>query len=169
MAKTRILNGSGHSTVEIDYQDSPRAAEARVSLKLAAEGYSASRHGCDAGGSLTAAAIFQLRGRAIFYHAALLHVDLRGRLPDDLTELHADPLVEARFSGLLVAALAYHGSRIGADAHSEYARAAIGELCQAAVQYVESLLSASGGRGGEADPEERRRSARGGLAAGGST
>jgi hypothetical protein len=140
MARTTLMGRNVEHAHEADRQDTPMAAEARVSLKLAAEGYSASRFGADAGGRLTAAATFALRGRALHYYGQLNRINLSGRLPEDLRSLHEHPLVDQAFANLQVAAMAYSGTRGGCDAHSEYTRAAIGELCAAAVFYVEILL-----------------------------
>lgn len=140
MARTTILYGAAERH-DVDRQDTPGAAEARVSLKLAAEGYNGSRFGADAGGRITATALFVLRGRAIGYYGQLRSTDLRDQLPADLRELHEHPLVDQTFASLQVAAIAYSNTRSGADAHSEFTRAAIGELCVAAVHYVEALLT----------------------------
>lgn len=161
MARTTLIGrGHGHERAHdaVDRQDTPGAAEARVSLKLAAEGYSASRFGVDAGGRLTSAAVFALRGRCLHYYGQLHQVSLVDRLPDDLRELHEHPLVEQVFANVQVAALAYSVTRSGADAHGEYTRAAIGELCAAAVFYVETLLKLAdhGGRTARRDPGKER-------------
>lgn len=125
---------------DAERQDTSAAANARVALKLAAEGYSASRHGSDAGGRLTSAALFVLRSRAIQYYARLERIDPGKKLPADLHELHEHPLVDQAFGGLQAAALAYSGTRSGADASLEFTRAAIAEICSAAIFYVESMM-----------------------------
>jgi hypothetical protein len=141
MARTTTYNhGRAERSHEPDRQDTAGAAEARVSLKLAAERYNASRYGSDAGARLTAAALFTLRGKAIHYYGQLNQVDPRRRLPDDLRELHEHAAVDRAFACLQNAAMAYSNTRGGADASLEFTRAAIAELCTAAVVYVESLL-----------------------------
>jgi len=157
MTRTTILHGRPDRYQEVDRQDTPEAAEARVSLKLAAEGYNASRYGADAGGRLTAAALFVLRGRAIYYYGRLNRIDLRSRLPGDLRELHVHPLIDQTFATLQVAAMTYSNTRNGVDAHREFTGAAIAELCAAAVAYVDALLQVATDHEGPGDAHRRSR------------
>ncbi len=143
MTRTTIIHGGSrpdHHARDPDHHDTAGAAEARVSLKLAAERYNASRYGADAGGRLTAAALFTLRSRALYYYSQVNRIDLQKRLPADLRELHEYPLVDQTYACLQNAAMAYSNTRGGADASLEFTRAAIADLCTAAVAYAEALL-----------------------------
>jgi hypothetical protein len=143
MTRTQILRAPPH---DADRQDSAHAADARVALKLAAEGYNACRFGANAGGRLLAIALARLRGQALRYYAQIQpRADLQHRLPEDLKALHEHPGVERSAGELEIAAMAYSGTRSGADMCAEFTRAAIGELCAAAVRYTEELLAAAAG------------------------
>lgn len=144
MPRTQILPSRSDRLRDGDRQDSASAAEARVLLKLAAEGYNASRYGADGGGRLTAAALARLRNHALAYYARLSpQAHLTRRLPPDLRDLHERTDVDQAFAHFQVAAIAYSNTRAGADACSEFTRSAIGALCDAATLYVDVLLDAA--------------------------
>ncbi len=153
MSRTQILYRADRSR-ESDRQDSAGSAEARVALKLAAEGYNAALR-ADGGGRLTLAALAQLRHRAIWYYAQIEPTTrLPGRLPVDLRELHDQPVVDLAFAGLQVASMAYSNTRLGGDACVEYSRAAIADLCNAATRYADALLGALSDTAGEPQDQD---------------
>jgi hypothetical protein len=117
-------------------RDSARdTAVRRVHMKLCALAYVGTRHGTDACPEFTEMATAMLCGAAIGYVAALTgkSLDVRPRL--GTREVHQ----------LELAAITYDRARHGTDSHTEFTRAAVAMLCQAAVAYVEALTGTSAG------------------------
>jgi hypothetical protein len=147
---------------------STTTAHARVRLKLAALAYVGTRHGSDARVELLLAAVSALCGAALAYYGSLmnrswtsvedrtLHWD--GMAPSDMSEVSNDDVrvMSARIR-LKLACVSYESTRHGADAHTEFTRHGIAELCGSAVNYCEALLGT--GPGGSAGDERGPRSA----------
>ena len=111
--------------------DSHAAGRARQRLKLAAIGYVHTRHGIDADATLVRAALRMLCQMAVEFVLALPGVHLKNRQFD----LYAQGDTE----GLQIAAIAYVSARHGVDADVGMAREGLALLCQAAIDFIESL------------------------------
>lgn len=111
--------------------DSHAAGRGRQRLKLAAIGYVNSRHGIDAEVELVQAAIWLLCQRAIEFVETLAGSNLMNRRGDLYRQ--GDP------EALQLAAIAYSCSRHGIDADVGMTREGMALLCQAAIDFVESL------------------------------
>jgi hypothetical protein len=114
----------------VNGSDSLAAGRARQRLKLAALGYVNARHGIDASVELVNAGLVLLCKAALefveSFHGALLktrRIDLR----------------QGSSEMLKLAAIAYANARHGIDADVGMAREGLALLCQAAIDYVESL------------------------------
>jgi hypothetical protein len=105
--------------------DSHASGRGRQRLKLAALGYFNSRHGMDADESFVAAARKLLRRLAVEFAETLTNVRYRDENGND--------------EMLCVAAIAYATSRHGIDADVGMAKEGMGMLCQAAIDFCESL------------------------------
>jgi hypothetical protein len=111
--------------------DSPASqGRARQRLKLFAIGYVNARHGVDATVELVHA------GLAALCQAALEFVET---LPGALLKNRRIDLHQGNHETLKLAAIAYVNARHGIDADIGMAREGLAILCQAAVNYVESL------------------------------
>lgn len=130
--------------------DSQRAAECRVSLKLSAIAYAQSRVGLDAE-RISGTAAGWLGHCALRYCEALDDEPAGSRSIGDPTDG-----VVAALSRLSAVALAYAGSRMGADACPELSRDALALLCSAAVDLGRHAI----GRDDEEDARDERRSDR---------
>lgn len=116
--------GNGVST-----GDTLAAGRGRQRLKLAAVGYAASRHGVDAYEEIVRA------GVTLLCKTALEFVDT---LPGSLAKGRGlDRPVNSE--GLQIAAIAYAAARHGVDADVGMAREGLAILCQAAIDFVETL------------------------------
>ena len=109
--------------------DAHAAGRGRQRLKIAATGYAASRHGIDATVESAQAARKFLRQMSIEFVVALPGDLLKNRRIDRPGD---DEM-------LCVVAIAYASSRHGVDADVGMAREGLGLLCQAAIDYAESL------------------------------
>ena len=123
---TRV-NGGGDS-----HAATPQAAgRGRQRLKIRAIGYMHARHGIDADVDRAHAALMILCQMAIEYVAALPGMLLKNRRIDLYAQGNNEMLANA--------ALAYAGARHGIDADVGMAREGLAILCQAAIDFVESL------------------------------
>jgi hypothetical protein len=111
--------------------DSHAAGRGRQRLKLGAIGYAHSRHGIDTNDDKIRAAVAFLCQMAIEFVAALPGTYLKNRRLD----LYAQGDSEM----LQLAAIAYAAARHGVDADVGMAREGLAILCQAAIDFVESL------------------------------
>lgn len=117
--------------VRVNGGDSLAAGRSRQRLKLGALGYVNVRHGIDASDELVQA------GLKMLCQAALDFVDtLSGSL---LKVRRYDLYLQGDDEMLKLAAIAYVNARHGIDADVGMAREGLALLCQAAVDYVESL------------------------------
>jgi hypothetical protein len=110
--------------------DSHAAGRARQHLKLAAIGYANARHGLDASAELAHAALGFLCQKAVEFVETLSGSSPKNRRTDPT---HGDPEM------LQLAAIAYASARHGIDADVGIAREGLALLCQASINYVESL------------------------------
>jgi hypothetical protein len=117
---TRVTGGDSHA-----------AGVARQRLKLAAIGYANSRHGIDAEIGLVNAAIGFLCQRAIEFVEALPGSHLMHRRGDLYRQGDSEKLQHT--------AIAYACARHGIDADVGMSREGMATLCQAAIDFVESL------------------------------
>lgn len=123
-----------HSRVnggDVQASNSPAAGRARQRLKLSGIGYAHSRHGIDTDLDLCAKASMVLRQMAVEFVASLPGTGLRNR--------RIDLLAQADGTLLELAAIAYASARHGVDADVGMAREGMALLCQAAIDFVESL------------------------------
>lgn len=111
--------------------DSLAAGLGRQRLKLAAIGYVNARHGLDADVDLMNAGITFLCQKALEFVEALSGKHLKHR--------RADLYRQGDNETLKLAAIAYANARHGIDADVGMAREGLALLCQAAIDYVESL------------------------------
>jgi hypothetical protein len=116
---TRVTGGDSHA-----------AGVARQRLKLAAIGYANSRHGIDASPELAQAALWFLCQKAIEFVETL---------PGASSNRRGDLYRQGDHEALQLAAIAYSCARHGIDADVGMAREGMGILCQAAINFVESL------------------------------
>jgi len=110
--------------------DSLAAGRGRQRLKFAAIGYASARHGVDADDDLVTAADALLRKMAVEF-AEALSGPRKNRRPD----LH----LQGDSEMLRLCAIAYASSRHGIDADVGMAREGMAMLCQAAIDFDESL------------------------------
>lgn len=110
--------------------DSHAAGRARQHLKLAAIGYANARHGLDASVELSRAALVFLCQKAAEFVTTL---------SGPSTKNHRIDLSHGDHETLQLAAIAYASARHGIDADVGVAREGLALLCQAAINYVESL------------------------------
>jgi len=125
--------------------DSQASGRARQRLKLGAIGYFNVRHGVDADVDVVRAAVLFLRQMAVEYVGSLPGTHFKNRRLD----LYAQGDSEM----LQLAAIAYVGARHGIDADVGMAREGLVLLCQAAIDFVESLPAAEPKR--PADPQHQ--------------
>ena len=111
--------------------DSHAAGRCRQRLKIAGVGYAHARHGIDADLDRVRAASIHLCQIAIEFVAALPGTLLRNR--------RLDLVAQADRTMLENAAIAYSSVRHGIDADVGMAREGMAMLCQAAIDFVESL------------------------------
>ncbi len=111
--------------------NSHAAGRGRQRLKLAGIGYAQSRHGIDADLDLAHKASMMLRQMAVEFVAALPGTALKNQ--------RIDLLAQADAKMLELAAIAYSSARHGIDADVGMAREGLALLCQAAIDFVESL------------------------------
>lgn len=115
--------------VRVNGGDSLAAGRSRQRLKLYAIGYVNARHGIDSSEELVQAGSMLLRQAALDFVDALSGSLLRGRRYD----------TQGDDETLRLAAIAYVNSRHGIDADVGMAREGLSLLCQASIDYVESL------------------------------
>ncbi len=119
------------SHTRVNGGDSLAAGRARQRLKLSAIGYVNARHGIDTNVELVQA------GLRILCQAALEYVEaVSGTL---LMNRRGDLTHQGENDTLKLAAIAYVNARHGIDADVGMAREGLTLLCQAAIDYVESL------------------------------
>lgn len=124
--------GSMPSHTRVTGIDSPAAqGRARQRLKLFAIGYVNARHGIDASVDRAQAALFSLCQTAIEFVEALPGSLLKNR--------RIDLYRQGDNSTLQFAAIAYAHARHGIDADVGMAREGLALLCQASIDFVESL------------------------------
>ena len=111
--------------------DSQGAGRGRQRLKLAGLAYYNVRHGIDADAESARAARMFLRKMAIEFVGTLPGTYLKNRRLDLYTQGDDEMLV--------LAAIAYASSRHGIDADVGMTREGLALLCQAAIDFVESL------------------------------
>jgi hypothetical protein len=121
----RVNGGDVHTS------NSHAAGRARQRLKLAAIGYVNSRHGIDADADLARAGLLFLCQMAIEFVAALPGTHLKNR--------RADLYTQGDSGTLQLAAIAYASARHGIDADVGMSREGLALLCQASIDFVESL------------------------------
>ena len=110
--------------------DSHAAGRARQRLKLAAIGYMSVRHGIDADVESTRAGRMFLRKMAAEFVEALPGNYLKNRRLD---------LTQGDDKMLTLAAIAYASARHGIDADVGMSREGLALLCQASIDFAESL------------------------------
>jgi hypothetical protein len=129
--------------------DNPHVAELRVALKLAALSYVESGKRSEPCEALALSATVDLCGAAVYYFNGLARLTGEASYIEDRTIVMGDvpsagasaeevQIVRARV-GLKLAAIRYAAARQGDDACAEFTRAAIHDLCTAAVGYREAL------------------------------
>lgn len=118
------------ASVRVNGGDSHAAGRARQHLKLAAIGYANARHGVDADAELARAAIGFLCQKAAEFVETLSVASPKNRRID---------LQRGDHETLQLAAIAYASARHGIDADVGMTREGLALLCQAAINYVESL------------------------------
>lgn len=111
--------------------DSQAAGRGRQRLKLGAIGYVSARHGIDTDIDLARAGLMVLCQRAIEFVAALPGMHLKNR--------RIDLYAQGNSETLQLAAIAYVSARHGIDADVGMSREGLALLCQAAIDFVESL------------------------------
>ena len=120
----RVNGGDSHAS------NSHAAGRGRQRLKLAAIGYVNARHGIDTDVDLARAGLMVLCQMAIEFVAALPGTHLKNRRID---------LAQGNHETLQLAAIAYVSARHGIDADVGMTREGLALLCQAAIDFVESL------------------------------
>ncbi len=120
-----------HTRVNGNGSDSHAAGRARQQLKLSAIGYQNVRHGIDADIDRAHAGLMTVCKRAIEFVASLPGAQLKNR--------RIDLYAQGDYEMLQFAAIAYACARHGVDADVGMAREGLAELCQAAIDFVESL------------------------------
>jgi hypothetical protein len=119
------------SHARVNGGDSAASGRGRQRLKLAAIGYVNARHGLDTDADLVRKALRNLCQMAVEFVAALSGTQLNNRRVDLWNQGDTD--------SLKLAAIAYVCARHGVDADVGMSREGLAFLCQAAVDYVESL------------------------------
>lgn len=119
MPSARVIGGDSHAS-----------GRGRQHIKLAAIAYAAAQHGVDATVERAHAASVFLRQKAIDFVETLPGASLKNRRLDPT--LGDSEMLE-------LAALAYACARHGIDADVGMSREGLALLCQAAIDYVESL------------------------------
>lgn len=109
--------------------DSVQAGQARVRLKLGAIAYVNSQIGIDASIDISGAALEVLCHSAVCYWETVTNRKFVGQVDFGAA------------TNLRVASLAYVNSRHGVDATVEMARAGMGVLCDAAMQFCEEMAA----------------------------
>ena len=117
--------------VRVNGGDSLAAGRSRQRLKLYAIGYVNARHGIDADDALVQAGVKLLRQAALDFVDALSGALMKAR--------RSDLYPQGDDETLKLAAIAYVNSRHGVDADVGMAREGLSLLCQAAIDYVESM------------------------------
>ncbi len=149
----RDRHGGGRHGVAAGGRSSSQemSAHYRVRLKLAALAYVGTRHGSDARAELLLASVTALCGAALSYYGALTskswtRVEDRtlrweGMTSADASDMSGEEVqvLSARIR-LKLACVSYESTRHGADAHTEFTRAGIAELCDSAIHYCQTLL-----------------------------
>lgn len=107
------------------------SGRARQRLKLGAIGYVNARHGVDTDADLARAALTALCQMATEFVETLPGTQLKGRRTDLWAQGDSRPLQ--------FAAIAYVSARHGVDADVGMSREGLAYLCQAAINFVESL------------------------------
>lgn len=120
-----------HARVNGSASDSHAAGRARQRLKLGAIGYVNARHGIDTDADLARAGLRVLCQMAIEFVASLAGTNMRNR--------RIDLLAQGNSETLQLASIAYVSARHGIDADVGMAREGLALLCQAAIDFVESL------------------------------
>ena len=120
-----------HARVNGSASDSHAAGRGRQRLKLGAIGYVSARHGIDTDVDLARAGLRVLCQMAIEFVAALPGTHLKNR--------RIDLYAQGNSEMLQLAAIAYASARHGVDADVGMAREGLALLCQAAIDFVESL------------------------------
>ena len=111
--------------------DPQAAGRGRQRLKLGAIGYAHARHGMDTTLDLAHAALKHLCQMAIEFVATLPGAHFNNRRIDLYNQGNSEPLQ--------IAAISYASARHGIDADVGMAREGLAALCQAAIDFVESL------------------------------
>lgn len=125
------------SHARVNGGDSQASGRARQHIKLAGIGYANARHGLDATLELVSASRRFLRQKAIEFVMTLSGASLKNRRLDP--NCGDSEMLE-------LAAIAYASARHGIDADVGMAREGMALLCQAAIDYVESLPREEGSR-----------------------
>ena len=120
-----------HARVNGSAGDSHAAGRGRQRLKLGAIGYASIRHGIDTDVDLVRTGVRVLCQMAIEFVAALPGMLLKNR--------RIDLYAQGNSEMLQLAAIAYASARHGVDADVGMAREGLAMLCQAAIDFVESL------------------------------
>lgn len=120
-----------HARVNGSVSDSHAAGRARQRLKLAAIGYVNARHGIDTDVDLARGGLMVLCQMAIEFVAALPGTHLKNR--------RIDLYAQGNNERLKLAAIAYVSARHGIDADVGMTREGLALLCQASIDFVESL------------------------------
>ena len=115
----------------VNGSDSHAAGRGRQRLKLGAIGYAHARHGIDTDADLARVALMVLCQMAIEFVAAIPGTHLKNR--------RIDLYAQGNSEMLQLAAIAYSSARHGVDADVGMAREGLAFLCQAAIDFVESL------------------------------
>lgn len=119
------------SHARVNGSDSHAAGRARQRLKLAAIGYVNARHGIDSDTELAHAALMFLCRMAIEFVESLPGSHLLHR--------RIDLYAQGDHEMLRLAAIAYASARHGVDADVGMAREGLALVCQAAIDFVETL------------------------------
>jgi len=120
-----------HARVNGSTSDSHAAGRGRQRLKLGAIGYVNARHGIDTDVDLARAGLMVLCQMAIEFVEALPGTHLRNR--------RLDLYAQGDSEKLQLAAIAYVSARHGIDADRGMSQEGLALLCQAAIDFVESL------------------------------
>jgi hypothetical protein len=123
----------------VNGSDSQASGRARQRLKLGAIGYVNARHGVDTDADLARGALMTLCQRAVEFVASLPGGNLKNR--------RVDLLSQGNRLQLQLEAIAYGSARHGIDADVGMAREGLASLCQAAIDFVESLPKDAPSRG----------------------
>ena len=128
---TALRHGARPGAAKVELSDargdSIQAGQARVRLKLGAIAYASAQVGLDVDAKLARVALGALIEAGIRYWEAVTGKRFTAKV--DFT----------RADELRVAALAYVNARHGVDANIEIARAGMGVLCEASINYCQDL------------------------------